>query len=187
MMKEFFRQAMHIMLGSACIALFYFLPKESAIISLFLILFLGGLVSYAHMHIKALPFIKEIISFAQRKEESQAAGIAALNFALAGLLTAIIFYPLEVKITLGALAVLTFGDGFSTIIGKAFGKTKLAAGRSLEGTVAGIAAACVALSFFFPLQIAVPVAVVGMVAEFLPINDNYSVPMAAGIILAILA
>ena len=84
------------------------------------------------------------------------------------------------------MAALTFGDGFSTIVGRAAGKKTIVEGRTLEGTLAGIAAAFLSLLVFFPPETALAAALFGMLAEYLPVNDNFSIPLASGAVLALL-
>lgn len=92
-----------------------------------------------------------------------------------------------------ALMVLGLGDPAAGLVGRRFGRIRLASGKSLEGAlafvVAGALAAGGALALAYPalpltsvLLLALASAVAGALAElFLPrIDDNFSIPLAAG-------
>lgn len=183
--NEILRQTLHILLGVVYITIFYFLPKEqsSPLIALFLIL--GTIISLTHTHMKLFPFLKKILLLVERENEKHLPGKAAIDFTAGILLSIILFYPFSKTVSIAALIVLTFGDGFSTALGKKFGKIKTLGKRTLEGTLAGIIASAIALLPFLPIQTAIIASITGMLAEYLPLNDNYTIPIAAGI--AILA
>jgi dolichol kinase len=87
---------------------------------------------------------------------------------------------------LGGLCALIYGDSVSTIFGIKFGKHKLIGKRTWEGTIAGMLAALPFLAILFPIQIALATAIIAMLAELLPINDNFSIPIATAIFLSIM-
>jgi len=113
-------------------------------------------------------------------------GKGALIFTFGLLLTNIVFYPFGKTVLIGAILTVTFGDGLSTLVGKLFGKRQIMKNRTLEGTLAGMIAAAIALSFIVPIHIAIITAIVGLLAEYIPLNDNYTIPIAAGFCLALL-
>lgn len=93
-----------------------------------------------------------------------------------------------------ALVSLAWGDPAAAIVGRRFGRTRFANGRSVEGTAAFIAAASVAsfvaLRLGFPgvdLPLAVGMAaagaVAGAVAELVSrrVDDNFSIPVSAAV------
>ena len=182
-----FRQAIHFAGGVFFAALFLALGNSPATAALAIIFSIGILVSDAHRKWNGLPFLKTILAGAEREGEAEIPGKAALEFTFGMLITAMIFYSSPPAVLAGAALVLGVGDGASTLIGKRFGKTKIAGGRTLEGSMGGFAAAAVALLPIFPLQAAVFAAAAGMIAEYLPVNDNYSIPLAAAAALALMA
>lgn len=184
---ELLRQGIHIVGGAFFAALFIFMPKESALISIAGIFFIGAMIALWHRIYGPLPIVQEILQKVEREDEKGIPGKAGLVFAIAALLTAIIFFGFDGKIIAGGILVLSFGDGFSTLAGKKFGKVKIAGEKTIEGTAAGILAAWIALAPLFPLQTALAGAVAGMLAEHLPVNDNFSIPIAAAAALAFLA
>lgn len=91
-----------------------------------------------------------------------------------------------------ALAVLAFGDPAAAVVGRRFGRTRLANGRSLEGTLAfvvlGGLAAFLALWLTHPeiglgvvVAVALAAAIVGSLAELFSrrVDDNLSIPLSA--------
>ena len=92
-----------------------------------------------------------------------------------------------------ALVVLGFADPLAGIVGRRFGRTRIRAGRSLEGslafvaagTLAGLGAAAIfhALPFGSMLVLAAVGAVVGAVAEVVStrLDDNFSIPVTAAL------
>lgn len=90
-----------------------------------------------------------------------------------------------------AVAVLGFGDPAAGAVGRRWGRTRLAEGRSLEGTLAfalvGVTAAQVALSLAWPSDarwtLSLAAAVAGAVTEALlrSIDDNVAVPIVAAL------
>ena len=180
------RQLIHILLGGIYVIIAFFLPKELSFISFLVIFATGSFISYTHAHLTPVPFVKDIIEKVERKKETHIPGRAALSFTLGVILSTILFYSFDKLILVGAILALTFGDGFSTIIGKTFGKRKTTDGKTIEGTIGGIIAATIALSLFFNFEIALATAIFAMLAEYIPINDNYTIPIVTGIVLIFL-
>ncbi|MFZ5476962.1 MAG: diacylglycerol/polyprenol kinase family protein [Myxococcota bacterium] len=102
---------------------------------------------------------------------------------------ALVATPLECAL---AVTVLGFGDPAAGLVGRRFGTIRLAAGRSLEGTlafvVAGTLAAAAALTVCFPeiatgetWALAFGSAVAGALGELFTrrVDDNLVIPLAA--------
>jgi len=186
MKTEIKRQIIHILLGVLYLAILNYFPKEQSLIAILFIFSIGSFISFSHRHLKPLPFVKDVIHLVQREREKEIPGRAALSFTLGVLMAIIVFYPFNPLVAIGAVCVLTFGDGFSTLVGKLFGKRKIFDGKTLEGTIGGIIASTASLYYFFPFEIALATSLIAMIAEYLPINDNYTIPIAAGLILLVL-
>jgi len=180
------RQLIHLLLGIAYITIVFFLPKEHSLIALLGIFAVGSLVSYTHAHVRPIPFLNNILAKVEREKETSIPGRAALSFTLGIILSAIIFYSFGKMVLLGAVIALTFGDGFSTIIGKSIGKRKTFDNKTLEGTIGGIIVAAIVLSLFFKPEVAIATAIFAMLAEYTPINDNYAIPLVSGLVLVFL-
>ena len=89
--------------------------------------------------------------------------------------------------------MLGVGDPVAGLIGRRWGRTKLVGGRSLEGSLAFVAAggiaAAIALIAYYPTlslgviaALAFTAALAGALAELLvrKVDDNFSIPVAAG-------
>jgi dolichol kinase len=183
MKKELPRQTLHVVLGLVFLGLLYILPFNQAAAGIALIAGLGFLLSFLikvrWVKNKQLEYI---IGVVQRGEKVNITGEPALWFAI-GCLVALALVP-EPSIALGAVAVLTFGDAAATIVGKKFGRTQLKEKRTLEGSIAGIIVGTLVLLPFFPLEAAIPAAFLGMLAEYLPIDDNVGIPVVVALVLA---
>ena len=80
---------------------------------------------------------------------------------------------------------MVFGDSISTVVGKTLGKTKIWH-KTLEGSIAGIIISFIYLTILFSPSIALIAATIGMAMEYLPIEDNYTIPIATGFVLMLL-
>ena len=115
---------------------------------------------------------------------------AATWYALA-MVIGVYFFP-QHAVEAGAL-VLGIGDPIASIVGKTWGKTKVWGEKSLEGSAGFFAIAFVALVFYFSviaggysvlmvLVAAAVTALAGTLTELFSgrIEDNFSIPLAAG-------
>ncbi|MCR4336046.1 MAG: hypothetical protein NUV57_05955 [archaeon] len=186
MKTELKRQIIHILVGALYALIAYFLPKEQFFILLLAIFGTGSFLSYIQMKTNYFFFLQNLISTVERTREKHIPGRAALSFTLGILISSIVFYQFEKIILIGAIITLTFGDGFSAIIGNWIGKHKIFGNKTFEGTIGGIIAATIVLTFFFPIEIALPAAIFAMLAEYIPINDNYVIPIVSGLVLGFL-
>lgn len=182
---ELERQLLHAAFGLVYILMLLYLPKPIAVQIVFLVFALGILVSVVHHRFRIEPLERLIARF-EREGESRILGDAAIKFTLGVLVATVVFYPMDTRIILGAISVLTFGDSASTIIGQALGKIRVVRSKTLEGTIGGILVGAISLIFFLPVHIAIAAAVAGMLAELLPVNDNYTIPLTTGATIAML-
>jgi dolichol kinase len=107
----------------------------------------------------------------------------AFALALGLIITSLIFNEKIVEISIISLAIY---DGFATISGKLFGKIELINNRTLEGSLSGIIANTVFLSFIInpatALLISIFVAFVEMLSssEYVLNDDNFLIPVLTG-------
>ena len=121
-----------------------------------------------------------------RQTESQALS-AATFWLIASFLVILVF---DKNIAILALLFLAFGDGFAAIVGKHYGKTPLAGGKTVEGTLA-FAITCLFIAFFFtdlPFEIRVAGVISAAIAELLPMvtSDNLRIPIISGSIMQLM-
>ena len=180
MLAEVKRQTIHMLLGSFIIAVLLLMEFKYAATFIFLFTALGLTLALLLKERKIKSkLLMEIIGALQRKNEVIIHGEPAIWFLLGVCITTLLF-PDKIVLIVGLL-VLTFGDAFSTIFGSAFGKIKLRENRTLEGSLAGIIAATLSLFYILglPLHQAFIVAAIGMLAEYVPLNDNVTIPVFA--------
>jgi dolichol kinase len=135
----------------------------------------------------AIPAVNQFIfarfgSFIRQKEANKLTGTAPY---VLGIGLTLYLYPSD--IATAAICFLAFGDVAATAVGERFGKTKIGE-KSLEGTLAFVAAAAVA-GFLLPLVgvslvhgIILAGAITAAGVELLPVrvNDNLVIPLASG-------
>ena len=111
---------------------------------------------------------------------------------LAGCLASAVLFPLPVA--MAGILFLTFGDAAATTVGEQFGRTRIGA-KSLEGTAAFLAAsALVSLGVTLfsstpPFGALVAGAVTAAAVELLPlpVDDNFTIPVASAAVMHLLS
>lgn len=157
------------------------------LISLLLLAVLLYLISLCYKHNLRVPIAAWLIDISERQEvirDSPARG--ALMFLLGSLLALLFF---NVHAAAAAIAVLALGDSFSTLVGRWLGNHRLPYNpeKSMEGSLAGFAAAFLGASLIVSPATALLGALAGMLAESLPLklDDNLSIPLSAGLAMAL--
>ena len=183
LLEEIARQSIHFALGLFYIALLLLLPLEicSSLVGAIALLGLSLSLLLSKQLIQFKPLVK-LINWLSRAGELAKAGEPALWFTLGTALVILLFPAREIAI--GALIVLTFGDSISTIVGRVWGRTIIRGWRTIEGSLAGIIFAAIPLSLLFPIHIALIASAVGMAGEFLPFEDNVTIPLLAALALS---
>ena len=185
--REFSRQIVHLLLGLLLTAIVYFFGKYNGLLAASAVLALGFFLSFAISRKAGVKALGKFVKQVERRHERKLPGKGALVFLLAIPIIIALFYAFPLKVVLGALLVLSVGDAFSAIFGKAFGKTRVfGSKRTLEGTIAGIITSFLALLLLFAPLTAFAAALLGMLAEHLPFDDNFAIPIVAGVVLIIL-
>ncbi|MDO8627957.1 MAG: hypothetical protein Q7K42_05820 [Candidatus Diapherotrites archaeon] len=188
---ELYRQSIHSVLGLIFIAVIgaFGVTAGFGLAITFIVIALIVAVAVKHNHDMGIlrsvfGFFEKIIAKVERNSEKTWPGQGALMFLL-GVCITIVFFP-QKELIIPAILVLSFGDGASTIFGEKFGKTKVKGNRTLEGTIAGIAIASFVLLPIFPFRQALGIALIGMMAEYLPLNDNITVPICTALAVVLL-
>lgn len=135
-----------------------------------------------------IPILSSITWNAANKPELYEFATSPIHFAL-GIAISLLIFPAPIRYV--AITILTLGDGFAHIFGMKFGRTRLPfnKGKNLEGTTFGFLFACLgAIIFVDPIRALIGAAV-GMLVEGLPlpINDNLTMPLASGLVLALIS
>jgi len=155
------------------------------------LLFLTTLVyiasELARIKRKNIPLFSSITLNAATFSERYEFAMAPIFFAL-GIMLSLLLFP--TPLNYASIAIVSFGDSAASIFGKLLGKTCISfnKGKNLEGSLVGFAFAFFGAVFFLHPLHAFIGAVVGMFVESfpLPINDNLSIPLAAGVLLTLL-
>lgn len=181
---ELRRQLVHAS-GILAVPVILFVNREAATVMLggFLIL----LIMLSFYRAKRAFQAKWLETFVLKRERPGVFPLSGSVFFFLGTFCAFLLYqPLYAA---AATAVLAIGDSTSTVVGKFWGKHKLPldGGRSWEGSLAFFLFSFIVLLFFVQPQKAMIVAALTAAVEVIPrLDDNFTVPIAAGLFLTLL-
>ena len=183
--KELFRKSIHVS-GFLIVIISVTIGIAPAVL---LIASLGVIYSvseYYRLKGRNFPLLADITKMAMRNdfgEENQDVFVKAPLYFAAGILASLLIFPAPFNYV--AIAVVTLGDGFASVVGRVFGKHKIShsGGKSLEGTTAGILCAFAGSLVFVSPTTALAAAFAGMAVELiqLHISDNLTVPFVSGL------
>lgn len=183
--KEYTRKAIHLIFGIFFLALIYFLGTTISMQIIFVCLIVGILASLFIKHKTKIPFLCNIVECVQRENEKNIPGKAAIMFFISAIILLIIFQN-DKTIVLASLSVQIFADAFAAIIGITFGKHKIFGKKTLEGSTTCFIVALLCLTYFYPIQISIIVALIATIIELLPLDDNLWVPITTALSLKLL-
>jgi dolichol kinase len=179
---EVIRKSIHFLIALS--------PSMAAINWPFTVLLLmTGTLLYTYMELARLsgihiPYISSLTNMASRSRDKGHFVLGPVTLGIGSSL-ALLLYPSPAA-SIGIYA-LAFGDGFASLVGKAFGRIRPAflLGKSIEGS-----AACFIAVFFIAYQvsynypIALLAAVSATVVEALPLDDydNLAIPITVGLV-----
>lgn len=180
-MREFYRKIFHLAFGLAIAALIFFTPKAISLSLLMLGTFIGVIFTDAILRGYHIPIISLLIESLERR--GALPGKGALYFAISSLFCVVFF---EKEVVVPAIVALSVLDGIAGIIGTYFGRYKVINGKTVEGTLAGMAVTFLALLPLIPVpQSALASFVAGVVELFSPVDDNLLIPVSICIILTL--
>lgn len=183
MQSEYLRQFLHMLVGSIVILLMLFFGVTATMVFCVAGFFIALALNYLIKRKARIHFIEKIIDSSLRLEEKSFPMRGPVMFfggAILALAIAQSFFA-----ALGAMCILVFGDGFSTLIGKKFGKIKISEKHTLEGTIGGVLVSFIVLATFLELFTALFASVTAMLSELLGIEDNITIPVTAAIVLSL--
>jgi len=179
---EIKRKTFHI-LSLIYVIAFWFLPRNVVLIGFLIaiaIVLIGEFIRSKNEKFNV--FILKILGGVHRESETHK--ISGLPWTLSGAFLAILLFPNKLFV-LASFLYLAFGDACAALFGKAYGKHKIYAGKSLEGTFSCFCACLiVGLAIFLPssqftIASGLLFAVIGaLIAAFIetipwPLNDNF--------------
>ena len=167
---------------------------HSLIGSLTLLLLAGGIALYILLETltlkgRAIPIFDKIIGAANRERDKGKFAYGPLTLGIGAFLSLVLFPYQAACIAIYALA---FGDGFASLIGRIFGRTRPAIllGKSVEGSLSCFLAVYIsALHLSHDWKLSFCAAIVASIVEALPLKDwdNIIIPLAVGYITTMLA
>lgn len=175
---ELRRKYIHL-IGLVVPALYWLTNKQVTLcfVAFFLLLF----TAFEFYRIKRGIPVKEADAIAKpliRSHEKR--GIGAHVFFAAGAFVVVLAYPQEIAIS--ALLMATLADGGAAVVGSMWGRHKLIGRKTLEGSLTlFLIAIALAVWIVEPLLAAFVGAIVAACVELLPMNDNLTVPVVAGL------
>jgi len=119
--------------------------------------------------------------------------LTGASYTFVGSLVAFLVFPRDIAVV--AVSFLAVGDVMATIVGKRLGKTRLF-GKTLEGDLACfVSCLIVGIIFYYAgLDVSLLIIVVGSLAATvaeavllpLPLNDNLTMPLFAGLVMVVI-
>ena len=182
---ELVRKSLHMLIA--------FVPSIAATAGVgtaLVLLSLGTLVfavaEYLRLNGHTVAIITQLTVLASRGRDRNMFVLGPVTLAV-GAMLALLIYPA----TAAALAIyaLAFGDSVASLFGRAFGQTEIVAGKTIEGSLACLAAVWfVALLVTGRIEVALAIAAVATVLEALPTDDfdNIILPVGVGLVATIL-
>jgi dolichol kinase len=147
----------------------------------------AGTLGYAWMeslHLAGIrvPFVSFITGMASRERDRGRFVMGPVTLGL-GALLALLLYPSPAASI--AIYALAFGDGFASLVGKIFGRTRppILCGKSLEGSLACFTAVFIsAFQVSRNFRVALTAAFTATLVEALPLEDydNLALPVIVG-------
>lgn len=183
-MKEVGRQLVHIGFGLFAVFVGLLFAKDALLLVLLAMLCAGLILVNLKLLGYRIPLIDSILDWFERPNVYPGKGAL---YHLAGVLLAVTFAR-DFSFGLALVAMLALGDGFSTIIGVNFGRSKLPWNpkKTFEGLIAFAIAASMGAYFLIGVQ-AFSFAIALALVETVPvdIDDNLFIPFAGLVIYAI--
>jgi len=179
---EIRRKALHLMLGLIIILGFYYGILDS--LMLFAVILCGVIISIIERE-KRIFFISKMLDIFERPEfRKKFPGKGTIFFVFGALLAIQIF---ERNLALASIAVLTFSDSVTPIIGIYYNEKKNREKKFVFASVFGMLVGFLAARIFINPLYAFVAAAGGTAAEFFEfevnksnVDDNFLVPLAAG-------
>jgi len=184
-MKHIGRKIYHLLGGLGLLSLYYVLGRENALI--FYAVLTAAVLAFDLTRLR-VPAINRFIqshfsSFIRKNEANRITGTAPY---VLGIGLTLLLYRSD--IATAAICFLAFGDVSATAVGERYGRTKISGEKSLEGTLAFVAAAVLAgvllnvagIHLMLGLILTGALTAAGVELLPLPVNDNLVIPVASG-------
>lgn len=184
-MKQLGRKFYHLLGGLVLLSLYFLLGRENALICYGVLLLIVLAVDITRLKSPAFKrYIQSnLSSFIRPSEANKLTGTA--SFVLGVGLTVFLYRS---DIAAAAVCFLAVGDVAATTVGERWGRTKITGEKSLEGTLAFIAAAVLSgmllnlAGIHLMHGLVLAGALTAAAAELIPwrVNDNLAIPVISG-------
>ena len=184
-MKHIGRKLYHLIGGLGLLSLYYVLGRKNALLFYGITVVVVLAVDITRLRVPAFnQFIQtRFSSFIRKNEANKLTGTAPYVLGIG--LTLLLY---RTDIATAAICFLAFGDVSATAVGERYGRTKISGEKSLEGTLAFVAAAVlsgVLLNFagihlMHGLILTGSIIAAGVELLPLPVNDNLAIPVVSG-------
>ncbi len=185
--NEVIREAIHVSGFLVPFVCAHFLGTFLVSFLIFLITLVFAASELARVQGISFPVFSTITWTAAKKSEFYEFATAPISFAI-GIVFSLVFFPEPANYA--SVAILTLGDSFASIFGKKFGRTLFPfnKGQHVEGSVFGFLFAFIGALFFVSPVKAFIGAATGMLVGCLPlpVDDNLTIPIAAGLVLTMI-
>jgi dolichol kinase/phosphoserine phosphatase len=185
-LNHLFRELIHISGILIPLICKYFVDTYIVIVLVLIIILFYSLSEVLRLFGRKLFLITDLTLRSVSESELHEFALAPLLYAI-GIIISLAMFP--EPLNYASIAILTFGDGFASILGKRFGQTispinKL---KTIEGSIFGWFFAFLGSLIFIDTTRALIGATVGLVIESLPspIDDNLAIPLASGFALSL--
>jgi len=184
-LDEVKRKSFHL-LSIIYILAYWALPKMVVLWGLGAVIVIVVLGEGIRLRISAFnKWILYVLGGVHRMEEEN--NLSGLPWTLAGSFFTILFFH-DRTVVLVSLLYLALGDASAALIGRCFGKHRIARGKSIEGSLACFCACCIVGLFFLKPPLIIIGALIATLIELIPwpLNDNFWMPLASATILTLL-
>jgi len=184
------RGLFHIFGGLSIPVTALFLPRVVLLISLGVVTFI--FLAFEILRFRATGINKWFFSFFRPLlREKEVSRLTGASYMLVASLMAFLFFQRDIAVL--ALCFLAVGDAVATVVGKRIGKRRLLS-KTVEGDLACFVS-CIVIGFVFyyaGFNIRLLTTLVGSIgatiieAMPLPINDNLTMPLFAGLVMTVM-
>ncbi len=189
------RRLYHLLMGLACFAMYaWVIDRQTAC---WAIVAIGGPFFLLDVLRLQSPWLRKLALryFGPLMRRNELLGLTGNSFFILGLFFVVFFFTKPIALL--SILFLAVGDPVAAWVGTRYGRTKLIQGKSLEGAAANFALSAVVSGIFGVMYLQMSthawlLALVGgaasAIAELIPFpgDDNFSVPVIAGIQLSLI-
>jgi len=182
------RRLFHMLAGLSIVMAMCFLPKMTLLLSLWSVTFLFLVFEFIRLRVSGINWWF-ISLFGSMLREEETTGVTTSSYVLVAALVSYMAFGRDIAIL--SVSFLAIGDVAAAIVGQHIGRTRLF-GKALEGDLACLFS-CLAIGFvlyYAGLHVGSRTIVIGAVGATVgqaiqtPVDDNLTLPLFAGVLMA---